>query len=293
VSTAGKTAIITGARGQVGTELLRRVPPAWTALGFGSDRLDITDAAAVSAAFERERPRLVINAAAYTAVDAAEQDVAAAEAVNVHGVRHVAEAAARVGARVIQLSTDFVFDGTQDRPYRPDDAPHPLGVYGRTKEAGEREVLRLGAGGLVLRTAWVYASHGRNFVLRMLGLMRERREVRVVADQTGTPTWARPLAQAVWAAADRPSVHGIIHWTDAGVATWYDLAVAIGEEALALGLLERAPSVCPVRTGEFPAAARRPAFSALDTSASRTALGLEPVHWRENLRQMLRELALA
>jgi dTDP-4-dehydrorhamnose reductase len=269
------------------------VPSGWAALGFGSDQLDITDATAVRAVFEREQPALVINAAAYTAVDAAEHDVPTAQAVNARAVRHVAEAAERVGARVVQLSTDFVFAGTQDRPYRPDDATHPLSVYGRTKEAGEREVLRLGAGGLVLRTAWVYASHGRNFVLRMLGLMRARGEVRVVADQTGTPTWARTLAQAIWAAADRPAVHGILHWTDAGVATWYDFAVAIGNEALVLGLLDRAPSVCPVRTGEFPAAARRPAFSVLDTSVARAALELEPAHWRENLRQMLRELAVA
>ena len=285
------TAVVTGARGQVGTELVRGVPPGWRAAGFGADELDITDAAALAAVFERERPTLVINAAAYTGVDAAEHDAEVAEAVNVRGAGQVAAAAARVGARTIHLSTDFVFDGERSRPYRPEAEPHPLGVYGRTKAAGEREVLRLGAGALVLRTAWVYASHGHNFVRRMLALMGEGEPITVVCDQVGTPTWARSLARAVWAAADRPGATGILHWTDAGVASWYDFAVAIRDEALALGLLPRAVPVRPVGTAEYPAAARRPAFSVLDTSAARAALGLEPEHWRTHLRLMLRELA--
>jgi dTDP-4-dehydrorhamnose reductase len=286
-----RKALVTGARGQVGTELLRNVPVTWQAVGLGSAGLDITQPSMVHAVLQRERPTLVINAAAYTAVDAAERAAEAAEAVNVAGPRNLATAAERVGARVIQLSTDFVFDGEKDRPYLADDQPRPLSVYGRTKEAGEREVLRLGAQGLVLRTAWVYASHGRNFVLRMLGLMRERETLSVVADQIGTPTWARSLTAAVWAAADRPEVHGILHWTDAGSASWHDFGVAIGEEAHAIGLLPRVPTICPVHTGEFPAAARRPAFSVLDTRAAQAALGLAPAPWRENLRRMLGEMA--
>ena len=282
---------MTGAKGQVGIELLRVRPAGWQVEGFGSDQLDITDASALRATFERERPVLVINAAAYTAVDAAEQDAAAAEAVNARGAGQVAEAAARIGARVIHLSTDFVFDGERATPYAPDDPPRPLSVYGRTKAAGEREVLSLAPGALVLRTAWVYAAHGRNFVLRMLGLMREREVVTVVCDQIGTPTWARSLARAVWAAADRPAATGILHWTDAGVAAWYDFAVAIGEEARALGLLKWPSAVRPVRTGDYAAAARRPAYAVLDTALARQALGIEPVHWRENLRLMLQELA--
>jgi dTDP-4-dehydrorhamnose reductase len=152
-------------------------------------------------------------------------------------------------------------------------------------------VLGRNSAALVIRTAWVYASHGRNFVRSMLGQMRERDALAVVADQVGTPTWARGLAQAIWRAADRPGLGGILHWTDAGVASWYDFAMAIRDEALPLGLLERAVPVRPIRTEEYPTAARRPAFSVLDKSATWSALGIEPVHWRANLRLMLRELA--
>jgi dTDP-4-dehydrorhamnose reductase len=287
-----RKAVVTGATGQVGVELLRGAPPAWQALGFGRQELDVTDAGAVRTVFERERPALVINAAAYTQVDAAETNASAADRINARGAGLVAEAAEQVGARVIHLSTDFVFDGERGTPYRPEDEPRPLGVYGRTKLAGEREVLRRSGGrALVLRTAWVYASHGRNFVRSMLTRMQAGDALRVVSDQVGTPTWARGLAQAIWTAADRPALGGILHWTDVGVASWYDFAEAIRDEALAAGLLARAAPVCPIRTGEYPAAARRPAFSVLDTSATWAALGLEPVHWRANLRLMLRELA--
>ena len=286
-----RKAVVTGALGQVGVELLRGAPPQWQALGFGKPELDVTDAAALRAVFERERPAVVINAAAYTAVDAAEANAPAAELINAHGAELVAAAAERIGARIIHLSTDFVFDGERGTPYRPDDEPRPLSVYGRTKLAGEREVLGRGGGGaLVLRTAWVYASHGRNFARSMLARMRQGDALRVVADQVGTPTWAGGLARAIWAAADRPALGGILHWTDAGVASWYDFAEAIRDEALAAGLLERAAQIHPIRTGEYPAAARRPAFSVLDKSTSGAALGLEPVHWRANLRLMLREL---
>jgi dTDP-4-dehydrorhamnose reductase len=288
---AGRKAIVTGARGQVGVELLRAVPPGWNALGLGAGELDVTDARAIGAVLERERPALVINAAAYTAVDAAETDAAAAEAINTRGAGQLASAAAAVGARVIHLSTDFVFDGAQGVPYRPDDEARPLSVYGRTKLAGEREVLGRSPAALVVRTAWVYASQGRNFVRSMLALMRGGEPITVVADQVGTPTWARGLAQAVWVAADRPALAGILHWTDAGVASWYDFAVAIRDEAVGLGLLERAVPVRPIRTAEYATAARRPPFSVLDKTAAWSALGVEPVHWRTNLRLMLRELA--
>ena len=284
-------ALITGAGGQVGRALREHPPQGWTVAACTSAELDVTSATQVREVFAREHPTLVIHAAAYTAVDAAEAAADRAEAVNARGTAHVAEAARDVGARLVHLSTDFVFDGAIGRPYTTEDAPNPLGVYGRTKLAGEREALRiLGDRALVVRTAWVYSRHGTNFVLTMLRLMRERDEVGVVSDQVGTPTWARSLATAVWAAAASPELHGVLHWTDAGVASWYDFAVAIQEEALALGLLARAVPVRPLRTGEYPTRARRPPYSVLDKQAAWAALGCPVHHWRESLRRMLSEL---
>jgi dTDP-4-dehydrorhamnose reductase len=288
------TALITGADGQLGQALRGTAPAGWRVVPCGSAALDVTRAEAVRKVLERERPTVVIHTAAYTAVDAAEREAARAEAVNTRGSAHVADAARRVDARVIHLSTDFVFDGTQGRPYAPHDPPNPLGVYGRTKLEAEREVLRISDGGaLVVRTAWVYSARGHNFVLTMLRLMREREAVGVVSDQVGTPTWARGLAEALWAAAARPGLAGVHHWTDAGVASWYDFAVAIQEEARAAGMLERAVPIRPLRTDEYPTPARRPAYSVLDKTATWAALDCPARHWRVNLRLMLEGLARA
>ena len=291
---AAPTVLVTGAAGQVGRALRETAPREWRFVGCDRAALDVTHPESVARAFDRERPALVVNAAAYTAVDTAEREAERAEAINSAGAALVAEEARRIGARVIHLSTDFVFDGAQGRPYEPADRPNPLSVYGRTKLAGEREVVRiLGERAVVLRTAWVYAAAGRNFVLSMLRFMRERPSLGVVTDQVGTPTWSRSVAEAVWAAAARPAVQGVLHWTDAGVASWYDFAVAVQEEALALGLLTSPVPIRPLRTEEYPTPARRPAFSVLDKRAAWEALGLTPRHWRENLRAMLREVPAA
>jgi dTDP-4-dehydrorhamnose reductase len=285
-------ALITGAGGQVGLELQATVPSGWVIAACQSDQLDVTQADAVRAAMTAFRPSVVIHTAAYTAVDTAEANADRARSVNVQGTTHVAEAALDVGARLLHLSTDFVFDGAQGRPYAPDDEPRPLGVYGRTKLEGERAAVRImERQALVVRTGWVYSRHRQNFVLTMLRLMAERSEVGVVADQVGTPTWARSLAETLWAAADRADLSGVVHWTDAGVASWYDFAVAIQEEALAAGLLHRAVPVRPLRTEEFPTAAARPAFSVLEKGGSWAALGRTPPHWRVNLRHMLQGMA--
>ena len=290
--TVAHRALITGAGGQVGLELQATAPSGWVVAACTSDQLDVTQADAVRAAITAFRPTVVIHAAAYTAVDAAEANADRARAVNADGTAHVAEAARAVGARLLHLSTDFVFDGTQGRPYAPGDEPRPLGVYGHTKLEGERAAARiLDRQALVVRTAWVYSRHRRNFVLTMLRLMAERSEVGVVADQVGTPTWAGSLAEALWAAAGRTDLSGVVHWTDAGVASWYDFAVAIQEEALAAGLLSRAVTVRPLRTEEFPSRARRPPFSVLEKGGSWEALGRTPPHWRVNLRRMLQALA--
>ena len=290
-SPPGRKALLTGANGQLGLELQATVPEGWRLAACGSSDLDVTSVDGAREVLRRERPALVINAAAYTAVDAAEEEAQEAEAVNARGAAHVAEAAREIGARIIHVSTDFVFDGRQSHPYGPGDPTNPLCVYGRTKLEGERGVARISEGSaLIVRTAWVYSSHGKNFVLTMLRLMREKQAVSVVSDQVGTPTWARGLAEALWAAAERPAMSGIHHWTDAGVASWYDFAVAIQEEALEAGLLDRVVPVRPLRTADYPTKAIRPAYSVLDKSATWAALGRTAPHWRVNLRHMLGQL---
>ncbi len=282
--------LITGATGQVGRALLSTAPAGAAITATGSAALDIGDTDAVARCVQSIGPDLIINAAAYTAVDRAETEEAAAHRVNAQAVGTLAACARGMGARLVHISTDFVFDGRQTTPYAPGDAPNPLGAYGRTKLAGEAAA---GDDALIVRTAWVYAASGANFVATMLRLMAERDTVRVVADQIGTPSWATGLARALWSLAADQGRTGIYHYTDSGVASWYDFAVAIQEEALANGLLARAVPIIPIATADYPTAARRPAYSVLDTRTTIAALGAPPPHWRTQLRHMLHELKAA
>jgi dTDP-4-dehydrorhamnose reductase len=287
--------MITGASGQVGRALVASVPPSVEAHAFTRAQLDISDSEAVSAAVSSYQPALIINAAAYTAVDKAESEPESAEAINARGPANLARAALAVpGCRLIHISTDYVFDGTGRQAYKPTDPTNPVSVYGRTKLQGEQAVLSaLRERAVVLRTAWVYGAVGKNFLLTMLRLMREHGAVRVVSDQQGTPTTAASIARAIWAIAQRPDIHGIVHWTDAGTASWYDFAVAIADEAYAAGLLPGPAKVTGITTAEYPTAARRPANSALDTRDTVARVGLTPAPWRDNLRATLRELSRA
>jgi dTDP-4-dehydrorhamnose reductase len=288
--TAG-TALITGAGGQLARELQATAPVSWRVVGCTSQDLDITDRRAVHGVIERVAPAVVLNTAAFTSVDNAEGQADRAREVNAEGAGNLAEAAFRAGARVIHISTDFVFGGFQGRPYAPDDPPNPCNVYGKTKLAGEQLVREHTKGSaLIVRTAWLYSIHGSNFVRTMLSLMRRRKSVGVVGDQVGTPTWARGLAQALWKAAEHAELHGVLHWTDAGVASWYDFAVAIQEEALELGLLEQPIEVNCLTSHQYPTPARRPNFSVLDKTSGWAVLGGPAPHWRLSLRCMLREL---
>jgi len=279
--------LVTGGEGQLGRALAAEATGGIEVVAVPRSRLDITDPAAVGRLLEELRPGWVVNAAAYTRVDQAEAEPDRAFAVNGEGARIVAEACRRAGCRMVQVSTDYVFDGAKGRAYRPGDPPAPLNTYGRSKLAGEEAVRSvLGDRALVLRTAWVYSVEGPSFLTTMLRLFRDRDELGVVEDQVGTPTAAASLARAVLRAVER-GVTGLHHWTDAGVASWYDFAVAIAEEAVTLGLVARAPRIRPIPTSDYPTPAARPACSVLDKSATRRALGLEPVHWREVLRRTL------
>lgn len=282
--------LITGAGGQVGRCLLATSPTDIEVIALTHAELDIGVVHAVHEAMLRHRPDLLINAAAYTAVDKAESEPELARRINTEGPNHLAQAAERANARLIHLSTDFVFDGFASTPYRPESPTHPLSVYGTTKRDGELAVLEsLPYRSIIVRTAWVYAAEGANFLRTMLRLMRAHGAVRVVADQVGTPTAARGLAEVLWRIARNPEIRGVHHWTDAGVASWYDFAVAIAEEGAALGLLPDSVSVAPISTAEYPTPARRPPYSVLDKQ-SLTALGFAPEHWRKRLRAVLAEI---
>ena len=281
--------LLTGAAGQLGQALIAAKPAGITLIACSRAELDLADALACQAVVQRHRPDWVFNAGAYTAVDRAEQEPELAQAVNAGAPAAFAEALAATGGRLLQVSTDFVFNGAQGTPYLPEQSVDPLGVYGASKAAGEAAALQL-PGALVLRTSWVYGPVGQNFCRTMLRLHRERPQIGVVADQVGCPTSTHTLAAACWraiglgATADQPR---ILHWSDAGAASWYDFAVAIGELGVAAGLLERAASVRPLTSAEYPTPAQRPSYSLLDCSASRAALGLEPQHWRAALAEVL------
>lgn len=282
-------ALIFGASGQLGRALARTAPPGTDLVALDRAQCDVTDPDAVARAIAAAAPDLVLNAAAYNAVDKAEAEPEAARQLNALAPGHIAAAARAAGARTVHVSTDFVFDGAASVPYRPEDAAAPCSVYGTTKLAGERAVVAADADALIVRTAWLYAPEGANFVNTMLRLMGERAEIGVVADQIGTPTWAPSLAAALWSLADK-GAHGLIHYTDAGVASWYDFAVAIEEEARASGLLAKPVTIRPIATADYPAAARRPAFSLLEKEATWGLLGESAPHWRVNLRRNFQEL---
>ncbi len=281
--------LVVGANGQLGLELKATLPADYEFHAADLPLLDITDAAAVITSLEQLKPAVIINCAAYTAVDRAESDSALAYAVNRDGAKHLAIAANQVGARLVQVSTDFVFDGRQSTPYKVDDTPWPLGVYGQSKLEGELAASAETAGdALIVRTAWLYSAHGQNFVKTMLRLMREKSQLNVVADQIGTPTSATTLAQAIWKLLAVDATGGIYHYTDSGAASWYDFASAIRELALAQDGSALA-AVTPIPSSAYPTPAQRPAYSVLDKSTTTALIGTAP-HWREPLKTVIKTL---
>jgi len=295
--------LLTGAAGQLGQALIAAKPTGVELVACGRAELNLADPQACRDAVQLHRPDWVLNAGAYTAVDKAESEPELAHAVNAGAPTAFAEALAGLDlgehrqGRLLQVSTDFVFNGAQGWPYRPEQPLDPLGVYGASKAAGEAAALRL-PGSRVLRTSWVYGPVGHNFCLTMLRLHRQRAQsgdvLGVVADQVGCPTSTTSLALACWralglslAAVAEANLPRILHWSDAGAATWYDFAVAIGELGVALGLLKQAAVVQPLSTADYPTPAQRPSYSLLDCTTSRSRLGLVPQHWREALFAVL------
>ncbi|ATB60024.1 dTDP-4-dehydrorhamnose reductase [Xanthomonas citri] len=292
------TTLVIGASGQVGTELLRVLAPLGTVVaasrsgqladGLSCERIDLNELASLDLALNRVRPALVVNAAAYTAVDRAEQERDAAFRANAEAPGVIAQWCARADVPLVHYSTDYVFDGQGTRPYLPDDATAPLGVYGQSKLAGERAVQAAGGRHLIFRTAWVYAAHGHNFLRTMLRVGAERDVLRVVADQIGTPTPAALIADITAHALRQPGEpSGLWHLTAAGQTTWHGFAEAIFAQARARGLLARTPRVEAIGTADYPTPAKRPAYSRLDTHSLQDTFGVRLPDWQDGLSQVL------
>jgi dTDP-4-dehydrorhamnose reductase len=303
-----RTILLTGKTGQLGSELLRSLPRLGEVIAPDHNELDLRDPATIRLVMRDVKPQLVINAAAYTAVDAAETDEAAAFAVNAEGPQVLALEAKKLGALLIHFSTDYVFDGSKNTPYIESDSTDPLNAYGRTKLAGEEAIRNSGASHLILRTSWVYATHGRNFLLTILRLATEREELKIIDDQIGSPTSAVDLAEATTTILAGmiarakgqltvPSVDGIYHITASDYTTWYEFAKAILEETARspqnLSWLTSATKgrpiiarrVLPISTQAFGSPTHRPAYSVLSNVHLKETFGITLLDWRSQLRK--------
>lgn len=317
--------LLIGQDGQVGQDLLKVLAPMGEVVGVGRPQLDLTQLNQIQQMIVEVSPDLIVNAAAYTAVDQAESEPNLAHAINAAAPQQMAATAQSIGAALIHISTDYVFDGTKNTPYTETDLTHPLSVYGQSKLAGEVGIQQIHQQHpdlryAILRTAWVYGVGGKgNFVKTMLRVGAAREEIRVVADQVGTPTWSADIAKAI-AALCNPLISnsaeisgaekshetggstsgdlgdligdlsGIFHFTNAGVTSWYDFAVAIFEEAEGLGLPLKLKQVVPITTAEYPTPTQRPAYSVLATQKIQKCLNVPIPQWRQSLRQMLTQL---
>lgn len=285
-----KQILVTGCRGQLGNEIQRLAPQLeetgdYHFLFTDVAELDITNRQAVQDYVEANAVAVVINCAAFTAVDKAESEPERCDLLNHLAPGYLAEAVETVGGTMIQVSTDYVFDGAGHRPYREDDLTNPQTVYGRTKLAGEESVIRSCAGSMVIRTAWLYSTFGNNFVKTMLRLGRERDELGVIFDQIGSPTYARDLARVIIGAVERDIIPGVYHFTDEGVCSWYDFTRAIHRIA---GITDC--HVRPLHTEEYPTPAQRPHYSVLDKAKIKQAYGIDIPWWEDALAECLAEM---
>ncbi|MBI5751434.1 MAG: dTDP-4-dehydrorhamnose reductase [Hydrogenophilales bacterium] len=287
--------LITGANGQVGWELQRTLAPLGEVMALGRDTLDLANPDAIRKALRQAAPDLIVNAAAYTAVDKAEEERELAHAVNGIAPGVLAEEAKLLNAALVHYSTDYVFDGLKGAPYEEIDAPHPLSVYGETKLAGEKTIAAVGAPHLILRTSWVYGARGKNFLRTMLRLANERDELRVVDDQLGAPTWSRMIAEATSVILSqclhKGAVAGVLaekgglyHLTAAGQTTWFGFASEIVKQ------VEKPPRMTPITTAEYPLPAPRPAYSVMSNAKLARVFGIRLPDWNTSLAHCAAEL---
>lgn len=283
--------LVLGGNGQVGRQLARSLQPLGDVWVLGREVCDLAVSGEVARVVSEYAPRVVVNAAAYTAVDRAEDEPDLAQRINGDAVAELAEACGAIRAALVHYSTDYVFDGSGDEPFRPDDPVGPLSVYGKTKLAGEQAVQQSGVPHLLLRTSWVYDHRGHNFLNTMLRLAAERDSLQVVNDQIGAPTWAATIADVTtlalhaWAREDFASaLSGTYHLCSRGATSWHGFAEAIFAEAEAMGLLARRPDVLPIPSSAYPQKAQRPVNSRLEVSSLERAFGLRLPHWQAALR---------
>lgn len=287
--------LITGAAGQVGSELVKLAPVGFEVVGYNSSELDITNAQQVQQIVAEQAPALIINAAAYTAVDKAESDAERAYAVNETGVKNLAEAALVLGIPVFHISTDYVFDGTATEPYKETDSVGPTGIYGASKLAGEQVLANSGVKHIILRTSWVFGVEGNNFVKTMLRLGKERDTLGVVADQHGCPTSAESIASVLWLLAQKYVAEneppwGIYHFSNAPATTWHGFACEIFKQVVEAGVLDKAAVVNLIKTSDYPTPAKRPAWSVMNCSALVNLLGSAVPDWQQELSAVLKQL---
>lgn len=283
--------LIIGKNGQVAWELQQSCPSHITAHAYGRNEINITDPHIIEQVIEQLNPAVIINASAYTAVDKAESEQDEAYLINATAVELLAKAATKHRIRLLHISTDFVFDGTKNTPYTVDDKTNPINVYGASKLAGEQAIKAYcPVNSAIVRTSWVYSSHGNNFVKTMLRLMAEKEQLNVVSDQIGSPTNAKGLAQFLWQLTEQPELEPIYHYSDLGVASWYDFAVAIQDIAITTGKLSKRISIKPIPSIDYPLPAARPHYSVMNkASPVYTLMKNSFTHWQEQLKNMIVE----
>ncbi|MEA5627341.1 dTDP-4-dehydrorhamnose reductase [Nostoc sp. UHCC 0251] len=287
--------LLIGSNGQVGKELQQILPSYGDLISVERPIVDLAQPDTLRNVIRSKQPQIIINAAAYTAVDKAESEPELATAINATAPLIIAQESQKLGAFLIHISTDYVFDGNGCSPYQETDVTNPLSIYGKTKLAGEEAIRETCNHHLILRTAWVYGTFGKsNFVKTMLRLGSERQELRVIADQIGSPTWAQDIGAVIAQMIPQLTleISGTYHYTNSGVASWYDFAVAIFEEAQQLGFPLKIERIVPITTAEYPTSARRPAYSVLACGKISALVGTYPPHWRQRLRQMLKNLKI-
>lgn len=286
--------LVTGAKGQVGSELVKAAPNNFEVIGLASDQLDITDSLQLKAVMAKHKPHLIINAAAYTAVDKAESEIESAYNINEKGVESLALAAKEANIPLFHISTDYVFDGQSNTPYKETDLVNPHSVYGASKLAGEKVLAKNLDKHIILRTSWVFGAAGNNFVKTMLRLGKERDELFVVADQYGCPTSAKSIAEVLWQLAEKYEQEhslpwGIYHFSNTPACTWLEFARHIFEHAANKNIIEKAATLNAISSSEYPTAAKRPKYSVLNSSKLQKIISSKPINWNQELINALNQ----